>query len=469
MDARMAPHTPVRSGLALFVLLFPLLLGGCLSADGTENDDTDSSGATVEGESEGGDKDDTTATEATLQEIVPVTSQDSSIIKGIIQLSDTAEDGPLTGLKPDDFRVLENENPLLDTNFLSINPISQFPDLALTQTLSVVFQSNQSLTSTETDSIRDTLRQLIDTMPAHREMAIYSFGEEVIEHISATSDTDELHEAVDGISHNEGGGYSAALHDALIDATAPLGNSLDLDDGITQGSMLLITRINDRAGNRSREDVIEALTDFPTAILSIDSEVQDDLSGLTTEPLFHPVADFESLPDALDDAQASLESEVDATYGFYYASTKRNGDNTLRLGLAPSNSMTLEEDLTMDFNADDFTSVSPEIIVFPPDELTQGQTIELELFTRWSNRAPEYEIVSATDGIGAEVISSLDLLRITAGEDSSGEQTLRLANDAHPGTEIEFSLQVEASDDGDESDDGDDSESDDEEDDEETE
>ena len=466
MDARMAPRTPVRSSLALFVLLFPLLLGGCLSADGTENDDTDSPGASVQDkdEDEARNKDDTPATEATLQQIVPVASHDSSIISGIIQLSDTADDGPLTGLNADDFKVLENENPLLDTNFLSINPISEFPDLTFTQTLSVVFQSNAALTSAETDSIHDTLRQLIDTMPAHREMAIYSFGEEVIEHISATSDTDTLHEAVDGISHSEGGGYSAALHDALIAATDPLTNSLDLDEGITQGSMLVITRINDRAGNQSREDVTKALSDFPTAILSIDSEVQDDLAGLTTQPLFHPVTEFEKLPEALGNAQASLEAQADATYAFYYASTRRTGDNTMRLGLAPSQTMALDEDLTMDFSADDFAFVSPEIIVFPPDELTPGETIELDLITRWSNQAPEYVIESATDGIDAELINSLERLRITAGEETAGEQTLKLANDAHPGTGIEFSLPVGAPHDGDQSDDGDESESDDEDD-----
>ncbi len=445
MDATALPRTPVRSILPLCVLLFSLLLVGCLSADGTDPDDRDSADVTSDGEGE----DDNPGTEAKLREIVATDTYDPSIISGVVHLSDSANDEPLAGLDPDDFEFLENENPLLDTNFLAVGPIAELPDLAFTQTLSVVFQSNETLTDTETEDIRDTLRQLIDTMPAYQQIALYSFGEEVTDHTEdtgPTSDTDELHEAVDEIDHNEGGGYSAALYEALIEATQPLDNSLELDEGITQGSALLITATTDLAGNESREDVTEALEDFPTAILSMDSNGQDDLAGLTTGPLFHPVADSEGLPDALEDAQASLEAETDSTYAFYYASARRRGDNTLRLGLAPSQSRALDEDLTVDFNADDFSSVSAEIIVFPPDELTQGEAAELDLFTRWSNRTPDYVVESDPDGIDVELINSLDRLRISAEEDASGEQTVELANDAHSGTQTDFTIEVNESD-----------------------
>ncbi|MEM6632118.1 MAG: VWA domain-containing protein [Bacteroidota bacterium] len=271
----------------------------------------------------------------------------------------------LPDLTKDDFTIFENAkaiNPL--ESEVKITPLPGEFNIytVLLLDLSGSIFMNPSSLQTLKDAAQLFLSQVIRESNGNPQAAIYYFDgmADIHELIDFTSDTAALASAINSINADLPQDRSTNLHGGIEQGALIVKDLAGIDEkGVVSISQLVVfTDGDDEASWRTEQDAADAINttmgkEVSVFTIGLGELIDPDKLELFGRDGFEFADDFDALIQSFNNIASRICSNVNSFYFFEYCSPKRNGEHTLKLEIAKSNSQ--QASVTYCFDATGFT------------------------------------------------------------------------------------------------------------------
>ncbi len=308
-------------------------------------------------------------------------------------------------LTNDDFVVLEDGSTISPSeSFRYVKKIDQIP---YSQKKVVIMLDNSQSLADDLDQVKSAAITLVNQLAGEKQIAVYSFSDNVELLQDFTSNVTDLENAINGITL---GFPSTNLYGALIEGLNHFQTSYSLD-AITEEILIALTDGDDTQGSHSLQDVIDARGIKKVFMVGLGDEINsDNLNQISYPGNYIAVSDVSDLEQTFKQIQYDIARLANSFYWVTYMSPKRTGTHTLQVGASDNNNAGSDMYLSGSFNADSFQSVYSGVYInIDTDNLYGVDTIDcgyvyqpqLKATTYWANNPPSYTWTTNNDAIAS--------------------------------------------------------------------
>lgn len=355
-----------------------------------------------------------------------------SIISVLFQASDRYG-GAIAGLHTADFRVLEDSEPVSETETsLSVVPHEELP-YALKTVLMVDISS--SIQPDDLDRIKTALKTLIvddngsSNLLTQQQIALYTFDDNVTKVKDFSSSTSGLIEAINAIQP-AGAITPTNLYGAIIEGASQWQDQFDISM-ITQGSLIIITDGTDTAARHSYADAARAVKGKSVYTLGVGSELSADVMSELGTAGSYTLRNFEQLKNTLQAIAQQVKDTANSFYYLHYASPKRraegherNSDHRIELAVVDNANRGSSGKIIETFNSAEFTNVQAQVVIAGQQTLEIGQQAQYRAATRWGPTADTDYLWSITNETSSCVLEPASGSQVTITGVAEGSCTL---------------------------------------------
>jgi len=314
-----------------------------------------------------------------------------SIVSVLFQAKDQYG-GAIAGLQTSDFRVLEDSEPVSETETsLSVVPHEELP-FALKTVLMV--DTSSSIQPADLERIKAALKTLIadeqgrSNLLQQQQIALYTFDDTVTKIKDFSSNIDTLIAAIDAIQP-AGAITPTNLYGAVIEGASQWQDQFDVEL-ITQGALIIITDGTDTAARHTYRDATNAVKGKAVYTLGVGSELSADvMSVLGTAGSYH-LRNFDQLRNTLQTIAQQVKNTANSFYYLHYASPKRraegaerNSQHRIELSVVDNANRAGNGKIVESFNSAEFTNVEAQVVIAGQQTLEIGQQATYKAATRW--------------------------------------------------------------------------------------
>jgi len=353
---------------------------------------------------------------------------------------------PVAGLNADDFNVLEDGvivNSLGHFKVLEPIDIDSSPIPFYLKTV-LAIDISASLSLADLNLVKDTVKAIVmdpssgeSRLLSNHQIAIYTFDAKVTQIASFTSDVNILTTAIDNISR---GGSSTNLYGAIATGVNQWTNEtsvspLSTDNFISHGNMIVITNSDDTSGLVTEAAANTAALNKELKIFTIDNNVSlPALERIAGAQNVFPATDFSQLSTQFDQILSRWEdysnTYTDGLYFLNYATKKRAGSPSMDISIIDNVNIGPDSVLSGNFNANGLTDVLPEVVIQGVHNVWDGETIQLSVFTQWSNDPANYtwDLNDPLGLLSLEIDNDLNTASITAVGTAAGNAMVTITD-----------------------------------------
>ncbi|MFW7379723.1 MAG: putative Ig domain-containing protein, partial [Oligoflexus sp.] len=368
------------------------------------------------------------------EEIVPkyfnltsygISSSYPSIITMAVGVTNRITGLPVTNLEitneRSDFQVLEDDKPITEReSFLDLEPIESISNQLDTV---LMIDVSSSLTRADLINVQKAAIGLVSNLAINQRVAIYVFDDTVRQVIDFSTDVSALTNAINNITL---GGPSTNLFGAIMHGYSLWSNSFSFNQ-ITYGALILLTDGNDTSGLATLSEAITAKGNRDFFAITVGNEINQDVlvqlvlgkEQTVTDAdrnraagRLISAADYSKVDAALQQIAEEVTRLTKGVYFLYYATPTRAGMHTVSVSVkdnppCEATELFCVDRLNGEFNADGFSSVTPELVVKRPDEWLQAdQSYELKARVRWAN--PPFTLNWPFDSLDGQIKLDID-------------------------------------------------------------
>ena len=366
----------------------------------------------------------------------------NSVIGSIFKVVSTTDNSPVLGLNSSDLILHEDniELPLGD----AFSELKTLDDVPLTLKTLFMVDISASTTDSDIEDIKQWLKDIVfdiskgtHNLLDDQTIAITTFDSSIINRTGFTSDVDQLLTAIEGIRK---GGPLTNLYGAMLDGLANWTDS-ETPNYINHGAMVLLTANDDSRGLGTLEQVQQAALTKDVFIIPVGAHVNQEIfSTVVPENRIFPITNHTQLANAFEQFEDSIENAADGFYQHSYVTSARTANHSFNLSLIDNQYTGNGHNIEGVFSALEFSDVIPDVVIKQHDNaVSSGESLQLEVNTRWSHNAPNYSwsVISGANLVTLSNNGRFANLLVEAGPDANTSFTIEVTDNENNVSKIE--------------------------------
>ncbi len=317
----------------------------------------------------------------------------NSVIGSTFRVISTIDNRPVLGLNSSDLILHEDNIELPSEDFFS--ELKALDEVPLTLKTLFMVDISASTTDSDVEHIKQWLKDIVfdiskgtHNLLDDQTIAITTFDSSIINRTGFTSDVDQLLTAIEGIRK---GGPQTNLYGAMLDGLANWADS-ETPNYINHGAMVLLTANDDSRGLGTLEQVQQAALTKDVFVIPVGEHVNQEIfSTVVPENRIFTITNHTQLANAFGQFESSIKNAADGFYQHSYVTNARTANHSFNLSLIDNQYTGNGYNIEASFSALEFSGVIPDVVIKQHDNaVSSGESLQLEVNTRWSHSAPNY-------------------------------------------------------------------------------
>lgn len=321
----------MKSPLYMIFIVFPFLIG-CPSPEAEEiyeppiTQTPDNDGESNDGDNADNDDGFMAPTDFYRFTSYQTTTADPYDVNVLFHVSDSLFRG-VPNLILSDFRITENDEDIpVDESEGILHDRYSFE---LTMKTALLVDVSNSI-QTDFDTLKQELKDLIETKPTYQEVAIFTFSTTTELVLDYTSDKEQLKTTIDNLQL---GTSSTDFYGAVVTAANSFENEF-INDQVTVGNLIIFTDGDDTQSSSSFTAAKEAIQNKNAYVVGLSSQDldEDNIRNLVGNAFYYPSENLASVNSNFILIQEEIENFSNSIYLLNYESPKRgNNEHFLKI------------------------------------------------------------------------------------------------------------------------------------------